>query len=71
MAALIKSRSDIWKYFTLSDDKKETKCKLCNATQKYHGGTSSMNNHLKYKHKTSADTLTKSPATIKLQVGPT
>ena len=35
MAALIKSRSDIWKYFTLSDDKKDTKCKLCNATLKY------------------------------------
>lgn len=46
-------KSEIWKYFALSDDKKKTKCTLCSVALAYSGGTSSMRNHLKHVHKKS------------------
>ena len=42
--------SFVWKFFELSDDKKQSKCTLCKATLTYFGGTSSMRNHLKHVH---------------------
>ena len=42
--------AEVWKYFTLADDK--TSCNLCRTSLAYSGGgTSSMRNHLNRVHK--------------------
>ena len=47
------SRSVVWKYFELNDDKTKTKCTLCKASLSFGGGsTSAMRNHLKMVHST-------------------
>ena len=44
--------AEVWKYFTLSDDKTKTSCNLCRMSLAYSGGgTSSMRNHLNRVHK--------------------
>ena len=48
-----KFKSPVWQYFTepeLKDGKRLTKCQLCNISLGYFGGTTSMRNHLQYKH---------------------
>ena len=60
-------RSEIWNFFTLSEDKKIAKCNLCAAALKYHGGTSTMHSHLKAVHKRSTQTIVKTPGQMKLQ----
>ena len=42
-------RSPVWDHFEKITDKK-VKCKRCEAVLAYHGGTSSMNNHLLSHH---------------------
>ena len=46
--------SDVWKYFTLSEDKKKTRCEICSKSLAYNGGTSAMRNHIKFVHKATA-----------------
>jgi hypothetical protein len=41
-------KSYVWDYFELSENK--TKCSLCGIKLAYSGGTSTMKNHLKFKH---------------------
>ena len=48
-------KSFVWKFFELSEDRKTSMCTLCRNSLAYHGGTSSMRNHLKLVHKKSAD----------------
>ena len=42
----------MWQYFVenVKDGKKTTQCQLCNVSLGYFGGTTSMRNHLTYKH---------------------
>ena len=42
-------KSFVWEYFEIMSDNK-TKCNLCGIKLAYSGGTSTMQNHLKYKH---------------------
>ena len=44
------SASHVWKFFTKAADKKSATCNLCSMTLQLHGGTSNLNNHLKFKH---------------------
>ena len=44
-----KCKSQVWKFFTKKGEKSIT-CNICNAGLAYHGGTSSMLQHLKRKH---------------------
>ena len=44
-----KSRSAVWKFFEKKTDTIVT-CMVCSTTLQYHGGTSSMKEHLKRKH---------------------
>ena len=44
-----KNRSAVWKFFEKKTDKTVT-CTVCSAVLKFHGGTSSMKEHLKRKH---------------------
>lgn len=44
-----KYKSQVWKFFTKKGEKSVT-CNICNAGLSYHGGTSSMLQHLKRKH---------------------
>ena len=63
---MLRSRSEIWNFFVLNDEKSHVNCKLCQAKLKYVGGTSAMHNHLKHVHKRGVDS--KSPAQMKVQV---
>ena len=47
-----KLKSPVWQYFVenVKDGKKTTQCQLCNVSLGYFGGTTSMRNHLTYKH---------------------
>ena len=47
-----KLKSPVWEYFVenVKDGKKTTQCQLCNVSLGYFGGTTSMRNHLTYKH---------------------
>lgn len=53
MAATSKSTtSDVWKYFSVNEDKTKTKCNLCAVSLSFKGSsTSAMRNHLKLIHK--------------------
>ena len=44
-----KYKSQVWNFFT-KKGKKFVACNICNASLVYHGGTSSMLQHLKRKH---------------------
>ena len=44
-------KSKVWQFFRKSGDKTVT-CEVCQANLAYHGGTSSMKEHLKWKHPT-------------------
>ena len=53
MDAKDKKKSDVWAYFeqpVKKNDKMYTKCLLCCNEFAYHGGTSSMRNHLNHRH---------------------
>ena len=44
-----KCKSQVWKFFNKKGERSVT-CSICNASLAYHGGTSSMLQHLKRKH---------------------
>ena len=44
-----RKRRSVWEFFVKEGDK-SVKCTLCNTILTYHGGTSSMRNHLSGKH---------------------
>ena len=44
-----KYKSQVWNFFTKKGEQPVT-CNICNASLAYHGGTSSMLQHLKKKH---------------------
>ena len=48
--------AEVWKYFTLSDDKTKTSCNLC-CTSLAYSGTSSMRNHLNRVHKKNVNNV--------------
>ena len=48
-ASDVEFKSQVWKFFTKSGEK-SVACNICNAGLAYHGGTSSMLQHLKRKH---------------------
>lgn len=59
-------KSDVWKFFTLAEDRNKTICTLCKAQLSYKGGgTSSMRNHLKFVHKSAH--VEDSPSQVKRQ----
>ena len=50
--------AEVWKYFTLSDDKTKTSCNLCHTSLAYSGrGTLSMRNHLNRVHKKNVNSV--------------
>ena len=70
------SSSYVWKHFGFEseviDGKKEIKkqfavCRVCKAKLRYHGGTSSLGNHLRVKHSISGSvsTVTQKEDTVK------
>jgi len=46
-----KPQSQVWKFFEKASDK-SVSCCICHANLAFHGGTSSMKEHLKRKHPT-------------------
>ena len=59
-----KAKSDIWKYFELNREARKTKCVLCKTELVYTGGTSSMRNHIKFRHKSASVESDKRQTTI-------
>ena len=53
------TRSEVWKYFQKKSDPKQVTCSICHADLAYHGGTSSMKEHLKRKHPVEDATISK------------
>lgn len=45
-------RSEVWKHFTMSADKKNAKCNICTVELTYAGTTTNLRNHLRMKHST-------------------
>lgn len=51
-------RSTVWNHFKLTEDNKKTQCTLCQTKIAYAGSTSSMKNHLKFRHPTTLESDT-------------
>ena len=62
-------KSDVWKHFDLveANGRKKTNCKLCSHSLAYSSGTSSMKNHLKYKHTSVKTEESNGQTTLKRQ----
>ena len=52
-------RSEVWKFFQKKSDPKLVTCSICRVDLAYHGGTSSMKEHLKRKHPVEDSTIGK------------
>ena len=60
---MVRTTSDVWEHYDKVDDG-EVKCKLCNKSQKYSGGTSNLRNHLDRYH-AAKYSIPKSPTITK------
>ena len=62
-------RSDVWKFFCKTAEKKLS-CKLCNKEFAYHGGTSNLRDHLQRSHTNKYNTTLEKQQTLPVMLVP-
>ena len=58
-------KSEVWIFLQKGSDPKQVTCSICHADLAYHGGTSSMKEHLKRKHPAEDSTIGKESSSSK------